>query len=142
MSLWRGTVCSNCQKERECAEAKRMFMNGSIVCGCSECVPKPQTIADRVQAMTDEYIARGTLLAAYDREHKGEPGRARELIANAPAEDVQPVRHGRWIEFETDAPPRRNECSECGYITNPWLAHVYSYCPNCGAKMDKEAQDG
>ena len=58
------------------------------------------------------------------------------VIANRPAADVVEARHGRWIEFETDATPRRNRCSECGYITNPWLAHVYNYCPNCGAKMD------
>lgn len=40
-----------------------------------------------------EYIEREPLLAEYDREHEGPPGRARELIANAPAVDVAPVRH-------------------------------------------------
>ncbi len=38
-----------------------------------------------------EYIERAPLLAAYDAEHVGPPGRARELIASAPAADVRPV---------------------------------------------------
>lgn len=38
-----------------------------------------------------EYIEREPLLAEYDREHTGSPGRARELIANAPTTDVVPV---------------------------------------------------
>ena len=61
-----------------------------------------------------------------------------ERIRNIPAADVRPVVRGKWVEFETDTPPRRNVCSECGYTTNPWLAHVYNFCPNCGASMEEE----
>lgn len=57
------------------------------------------------------------------------------------ASDMRPVVHGRWIEFETDWPPRRNRCSECGYTTNPWLAHVYNFCPNCGADMREPSKE-
>ena len=39
----------------------------------------------------DEYISRRELLARYDAEHEGTPGRARELIKQAPAADVAPV---------------------------------------------------
>ncbi len=60
---------------------------------------------------------------------------SKPITKRVPAADVRPVVRGRWVEFETDTPPRRNECSECGYITNPWLAHVYNFCPNCGADM-------
>ena len=38
-----------------------------------------------------EYIERGALLNAYDAAHKGEPGGARKLIADAPSADVAPV---------------------------------------------------
>lgn len=38
-----------------------------------------------------EYIEREALIAAYDAAIKGEPGRARKLIADAPAVDVVPV---------------------------------------------------
>ena len=41
--------------------------------------------------MADEYIKRQALLDAYDAAHKGPPGCARKLIAEAPAEDVAPV---------------------------------------------------
>ena len=41
--------------------------------------------------MPDEYIKRQGLLDAYDAAHKGPPGGARKLIAEAPAEDVMPV---------------------------------------------------
>lgn len=65
----------------------------------------------------------------------GEEIYTQTTINKAPTLDVKPVVRGRWVEFETDTPPRRNGCSECGYITNPWLAHVYNFCPNCGADM-------
>ena len=57
-----------------------------------------------------------------------------ELVGFAPAADVEPVRHGRWVDF-TNAACR---CSVCGAIL---AAHSY-YCPNCGAKMDGGAEDG
>lgn len=41
--------------------------------------------------MVKEFIERKALLARYDAEHVGPPGRARELIATAPAADVVEV---------------------------------------------------
>ena len=38
-----------------------------------------------------DYISRAALLARYDAEHVGSPGRARELIVTAPAADVVEV---------------------------------------------------
>lgn len=48
--------------------------------------------------MAKEFIERGALLARYDAEHVGPPGRARELMATAPAADVVPVVHGELTE--------------------------------------------
>ena len=67
------------------------------------------------------------------------PANIAKELSKLPAADVAPMVRGRWVEFETDTPPRRNGCSECGYITNPWLAHVYNFCPNCGADMREES---
>lgn len=39
----------------------------------------------------DDLISRSALLAEYDRQHKGEAGKARTLIANAPAVDAVEV---------------------------------------------------
>ena len=54
------------------------------------------------------------------------------------AADVSPVRHGRW-ETITD-PYGRIEgwLCECGRESK----EKCSYCPNCGAKMDRRKQNG
>ena len=59
-------------------------------------------------------------------------------ILNVQAADVEPVRHGQWIydhwcEFR---------CSVCGEFSNskPYRGKE-NYCPNCGAKMNEEAQN-
>lgn len=59
-------------------------------------------------------------------------------IEDAPAADVAPVRHGRWLlEREPDGKPFCFHCSVCDsdfhYIG---ITVAYDYCPNCGAKMD------
>lgn len=60
-----------------------------------------------------------------------------EFIENAldfiPAADVVPVVHGRWNNM--DGYKTRKVCSECGWDV-PEYGKFYSYCPNCGAKMD------
>lgn len=74
-------------------------------------------------------------------------------VINAPAADVQPVNHGRWIE----KPPYKDEivkgleyqivCSECDEQNSSLefdenlnaigkTFYKTRYCPNCGARMD------
>lgn len=62
-------------------------------------------------------------------------------IRNAPTIDAEPVRHGRWLYnsyptvwYGHGEPPEWvcSECEERAYNT-------YDYCPNCGTKMDGEA---
>ena len=67
------------------------------------------------------------------------------LFCMLPAENVAPVRHGRWVE-----PPRlyygakQYECSLC-YSDTFWNKHSitekYPHCPNCGAKMDGDMNE-
>lgn len=47
--------------------------------------------------------------------------------------DAVPVVRGEWF----DRGSLSCRCSECGCKSNK----EYTYCPICGAKMDKEAQD-
>ena len=62
------------------------------------------------------------------------------------AADVAPVRHGRWIEDERTYPGpglKNNLCSVCGEIAGSWKEGLepgrkWAYCPDCGARMDKE----
>lgn len=61
-----------------------------------------------------------------------------ESIKRVPIADVAPVVYGRW-EYN---PPTINtygqlRCSICNWWTlDPSVDNSYSYCPNCGAKMD------
>ena len=68
-----------------------------------------------------------------------------DTFGDIPAADVIPVVHGRWIGIDSsfwkpthssDIPVFRKtyRCSECRRRT----AIAENYCPNCGAKMDKE----
>ena len=86
-------------------------------------------------------------------------------IESEPAADVEPVRHGRWIEHEEtpDDAYLHHKCSECnvnapfdynmredwdegmdgewdslGLVDDGINEHLTDYCPNCGAKMDLE----
>ena len=58
------------------------------------------------------------------------------LIEEFPAADVAPARHGRWIHLS-----KGDSCSECGYQTGRYESGK-NYCPNCGARMDKEDEHG
>lgn len=75
------------------------------------------------------------LIEAYDRTHEGEPGKARQLILDAPT--IEERKTGKWMEF-----PNHNayKCSECGRIieTVDGKSNVckhYPYC-HCGCKME------
>lgn len=71
--------------------------------------------------------------------------RMTETIADFPAADVAPARHGKWLN--EDFPEKMATvhgmaiCSVCGELSHK-VEHGYNvlskYCPNCGAKMDKE----
>lgn len=63
---------------------------------------------------------------------------AEKLIAN----DVAPVRHGRW-EMNSDRPDNII-CTNCDVGFDVWKheAKDFNYCPNCGAKMDGGMNDG
>lgn len=74
-----------------------------------------------------------------------------EQIKRMPTEeDVQEVRHGKNIT--QIHPVDEFICSECGFMSEDLIEKIYDeegdyfyyreyefkYCPNCGAKMDKE----
>lgn len=58
---------------------------------------------------------------------------ARAMIEAAPSMDAEFVRHGRWI-FGTANHREWMKCSVCLKSQTP--TGVFTYCPNCGAKMD------
>ena len=56
------------------------------------------------------------------------------LFCMLPAENVSPVRHGRW-GTHSDRPDSLI-CSVCKCGFDMWKHDPHNYCPNCGAKMD------
>ena len=63
-------------------------------------------------------------------------------IEGLPAADVEPVRHGRWMQCDEDWD--MDYTVQCSFCHEKWyfsdkidLRELnYNYCPNCGAKMD------
>lgn len=105
--------------------------------------------------MSKEYIERGALI---DKISKLKTGGifteafkkvVLEIISNQPTDDVQEVRRGKNVT--TMNPVDEFECSECGFVCEIQES-IYDdehtldcqreynpkFCPNCGAKMDKE----
>lgn len=107
-----------------------------------------------------EYIEREQAIALFypvDPENDGSDGctivyksgnfsssEIEAMLSDLPAADVAEVRHGRWIPSDMGGgePDEAYICSECG---EPWTLidgnpaeNNMRYCPNCGARMDKE----
>ena len=101
-----------------------------------------------------EYIDLDTPLEAYrlrGNQHDPISTTLRELLdfnkIPYTAADVAPVRHGRWNEESPDALDGDSVyvCSVCGetwtLIEGTPLDNNMHYCPNCGAKMQGDANE-
>ena len=110
-----------------------------------------KAIAEDKIEMTPELIAIGIAIGTYTAEQAFDGinqacDRHIESIKIIPAADVQPVKHGEWLEREQVSDIQIDEwqscrCSVCKkYHTTPFLYYFnnYNYCPNCGTKMDGE----
>ena len=80
------------------------------------------------------------LLEQYDREHEGPPGRARELIENAPTV-------GKYSEWQilsehkiSTVLIRCNVCKSIFCIFDDEL-NKFRYCPNCAMPMRYEKEE-
>ena len=90
----------------------------------------------------DEYIKRkyavDAVLDVYydtpDIDLSGEKFEA--AILKIPVADVAPVRHGKW-EIVVGSNGKEYMVCTCCRVSQD-LTGVFTYCPNCGAKMDLE----
>ena len=63
----------------------------------------------------------------------------KSILTGMKADDVEPVRHGRWVWL---GPCKDTHCMQwgtclaCGVTQR--IGDFAAYCPFCGAKMDKE----
>lgn len=73
-----------------------------------------------------------------ERQEKYEALQAAAFLIHNPSclVDAEPVRHGRWECYPSPAEIR---CSQCKM---EYVARIrWNYCPNCGAKMDKNESE-
>jgi hypothetical protein len=71
-----------------------------------------------------------------------------KILKEAPAADVQEIKHGKWIETQEPLGWCDIDCAECSVCHESWIIDedssiddyecMWHYCPNCGAKMDGE----
>ena len=61
--------------------------------------------------------------------------RAQRAILDAPAADVAPLRHGDW-EIVLGSNGKEYMVCTCCRVSQD-LTGVFTYCPNCGARMDE-----
>ena len=62
----------------------------------------------------------------------------KQAIARTPTEDVEEIRHGRWVSNKLDGYKLAYYCSECSWIDGYPFNNRHKYCPHCGAKMDEK----
>lgn len=70
-----------------------------------------------------------------------------DILAEIPSEDVQPVKHGKWIFQNRNDEDGRYiyHCSECDFEVRVFSCNFLSwkmhekYCPGCGARMDGDS---
>lgn len=70
-----------------------------------------------------------------------------DVIASTPTIEAQPVKRGKWMEYSRDALETYIECTNCCVASRPIHLQMVTrdgsglpdFCPNCGAKMDGDA---
>ena len=60
------------------------------------------------------------------------------LVESAPIIELE-RKKGKWIKHEDS---NEISCSQCGYRVIVLLNSYWKYCPNCGARMDEEKENG
>ena len=91
-----------------------------------------------------EYIEREATIKLLrrlgSRDYRREKGTIQEAIKMVsfpeytPSADVAPVRHGKW-EIVVGSNGKEYMVCTCCRVSQD-LTGVFTYCPNCGAKMD------
>ena len=90
----------------------------------------------------DEYIKKSYAVDAVLDVYYDTPdidlngGKFEAAILKIPPADVAPVRHGKWEIIVGSNGKEYMVCTCCRVSQD--LTGVFTYCPNCGAKMDLE----
>lgn len=90
-------------------------------------------LGEKLEALMQKYAAAGKPNVAQDYNF------VLTVIECAPTADAAEVRRGTWDIL--DDHKTRRVCSACGWDVSEY-GKFYSYCPNCGAKMDGGDSNG
>lgn len=93
--------------------------------------------------MSKEYIERKWLIHKISQNPAEEANKRcaqlLDAILEAPAADVEPVRHGKWIDTDTFDfhCVHIYQCSNCGKeVADDYISN-HKFCLHCGAEMDE-----
>lgn len=82
---------------------------------------------------TSSVVGRGEYIAL---------NKALVMIDEQPTIDAVEVIHGHWTNISISVSGHSSaECSVCGCVVHDSFSNVINYCPNCGAKMDREVKN-
>lgn len=65
-------------------------------------------------------------------------------VQEEPIIEVQPVKHGHWVELPKELNPNELpcQCSNCKHVVSFYYGYPKSkFCDECGAKMDGDADE-
>ena len=105
-----------------------------------------KAIAEDKIEMTPELIAIGRAIGTYTAEQAFDGinqacDRHIESIKILPAADVQPMKHGQWIDGDYRCVTA--VCSKCKHLRlgngAKFATRIALYCEHCGARMDGES---
>lgn len=90
--------------------------------------------------LIDEEEAFKVLSAYYKHRYYEQDEALLDALSRVPTVDAEPVRHGKWITYCKTKDSNLLICSECKMLFNVGMGRIDEshYCPNCGARMDRE----
>lgn len=91
-----------------------------------------EALSRQQAAGSKDLISRSSLLAKYDEQHEGPPGRARKLI-----EDEPPAKQGTTTMTVGRTKGETTMWYECGWCGEP-VDQADNFCRNCGRRFQKD----
>lgn len=60
-----------------------------------------------------------------------------------PTVDAEPIRHGKWIDIDSQTYTWKVRCDQCGHDRSMMSTQgrYPKYCENCGSKMDAQEDE-
>jgi rubrerythrin len=111
----RGLTIGDCRTRREAVKTVKELLNREE---CEDAISR-QAVLNIAKSSKSNWIDNSVLFK-----------RVNELPSVTPQQ-----RTGRWIKQNYGW---NWQCSECGFVTPPSAKEIFTFCPNCGAKMEVE----